>query len=225
MLFLQDAIIAAGGTPVAACTYNFPYTDIHSFVALGSVLEGVGVAAYLGGAAVLSSKDILTAAGAILVAEGLHQSIQRTSLHQVASANIVGTPVSANSIFTLASAFIASCPPSNPVLPFQSFPSLTPTHANPNARDTITTFTHGPDVTLPQAFFVTFISGLDVISVVGQSVGGVLSATIPTVIQGQSYAFITNADVSGAFVETAVLAGPAILEVTPDAPTFDLTLQ
>lgn len=225
VVFLQDAISAAGGTPVEACEYNFPYDDIHSFVALGSVLEGVGVAAYLGGAAVISSKDILASAGAILVAEGLHQSIQRTSLHQVASANIAGTAVTANSIFTVASAFIASCPPSNPPLPFQSFGSLVPTQANPNSIDTVTTFTIGQDVTVPQNFFLTFVSGLEVVSVAGTNEGGVLSANIPVKAQGQTYAFVTDSDISGAFVESAVMAGPAILEVTPMAPTFDLNLQ
>lgn len=225
VLFLQDAISAAGGTPVAACNYNFPYDDIHGFVALSSVLEGVGVAAYLGGAAVISSKDILASAGAILVAEGLHQSIQRNSLHQVVSPNIAGTAVTANSIFTVASAFIESCPPSNPVLPFQSFGSLVPTQANPNSVDTITTFTIGQGVNIPQNFFLTFVSGLEVVSVAGTHDGGVVSASIPKIAQGQTYTFVTDSDISGAFVESAVLAGPAILEVTPPAPTFDLNLQ
>jgi len=223
--FLQQAITGAGGTPVVACDYNFPYTDIVTFVALSSVLEGVGVSAYLGGAPVITSKDILAAAGAILVAEGLHQSVQRTAIGEAASPNPVGTAVPPNAIFTIASAFIKSCPESNPPLPFQAFPTLKLTSDNPAAPGTVASFSFDPSLAIPATPFITFVSGLDIVSVPAQvPSAGVATAAIPQQAQGQIYAMMTNAEVSGSIVDSAIVAGPAIIEVTPPAPTVDFSI-
>jgi Ferritin-like domain len=109
---------------VAACTYNFPYTDVASFITLSSILEGVGTSAYLGGAPLITSKYYLTVAGSILAAEALHTSYQRAAIGEVPMANPFETPLGPNPVFTLAAAFIVSCPASNPPLPFKAFPSL-----------------------------------------------------------------------------------------------------
>jgi Ferritin-like domain len=214
-----------GATPVEACEYNFgpALDDVKAFVSLGSVLEGVGVSAYLGGAAVVTSKDILTAAAAILVAEGLHQGIQRQGLQQVASANIVGTPASPNAVFTLASAFIGSCPPTNMELPFTAFPTLETMQKDAIAPNATAMFSVGGQVEEP--FFMTFVSGIDTISVPGKNENGMLTAEIPAKTQGQAYAFVTKEETTGAIQDSQVLFGPAILEVTADAPAFDLTIQ
>lgn len=66
-------------------------------------------------------------AGSILAVEALHTSYQRAALGEVPMASPFMTPLNPNPVFTLAAAFIVSCPPSNPPLPFKAFPTLTAT--------------------------------------------------------------------------------------------------
>lgn len=51
--------------------------------------------------------------------------------------------------------------------------------------------------------------------------GNSASFKIPEGVSGQSYVFVTNKDVEGTFDSKAVVAGPAIIEVKPEAPSLD----
>lgn len=221
---LTSALKAAGATPVAPCTYKFPYTDPKSFVTLASVLEGVGTSAYLGGAGLISSKKYLGVAGSILVTEALHTSLQRFNLGQVAPANPYGTALGLNPVYTLAAAFITSCPSSNPALPVKAFEALTATQGEPTSQGI--SFTFSTKVTLTQKFYVTFASGLNVTSVDATLSNGQITTTVPTTIAGQSYAFITSSQVTdNTLTDSVILAGPAVVEVTPPSPQFDINQQ
>lgn len=210
------------------------------------------MSAYLGAASIISSKEVLNAAAAITVAEGLHQAVQRASILDVVSANIAGTPLSPNAVFTIASAFIQSCPSTNAALPFTAFPALTlvgataaaaaastPVPVNSVVTLAVSTSSGNSSITLPSTIFVTFISGLSTVSVPGQIVNGnsngngsapaavAIAATIPAQAQGQTYALLTRTAVNGSaplLDDSAVIAGPAIMEVTPSAPTIDFGL-
>ncbi|ODH47280.1 hypothetical protein GX48_06621 [Paracoccidioides brasiliensis] len=223
VVFITQALRNAGVNPVSACEYKFPYSDIHSFLGLASVLEGIGTSAYLGGARVISDKDILTQAGAILVSEGLHQSVLRNSLNLISSAKVTGTPINANAIFSLAASFIVSCPQQNVALPFKAFPNLSPIEAGPYAVSALAQFRVGGDVNFGNgAVFLTFVSGLDIVSVLVERIDVVLIVAIPSVISGQSYVFLTNTDAQGSIADNIIIAGPAIIEVTPGAASIDL---
>ena len=223
VILLTDALKTAGAEPVAACQYKFPYTDVRGFITLSSVLEGVGTSAYLGAAGLISSKDNLGVAASILVTEALHTSQQRSAADLVAAANPYGTALGANAVFTLATAFISSCPSTNVALNLKPFPVLALAQGLPAAPGI--SFEFLASGSLPDTFFVVFVNGLDTIAVESTGPGPKVAVNIPEKVQGQAYVFITSAKPNPKIAEATILHGPAIIEVTPPAPTFDLALE
>ena len=171
----------------------------------------------------VQSKDILAVAGSILVTEALHTSLERENVGLVGAANPQGTALGANEVFTLASAFIKSCPSTNAALPFKAFPPLGASSSN-YAPETIIIL-ETPSTSDPGSVFVTFINGLEIISIAAGGGGnGTMSSQIPASIAGQTYVVITNSAVNGSLSDSQVLAGPLIIEVTPAAPVLNGTL-
>ena len=224
MKLLTTALAAAGAKPVAACEYTFAFTDVKSFLTLSSVLEGVGTAAYTGGAGYITSPDYLGVAASILVTEALHTSMQRVAIDRIGAANPYGSSLGLNAVFTLAAAFIKSCPATNVALPVKAFPGLGVAQGQPAAPSIDITFSVVG--TVPKdAKYLTFVNGLETIySSITQSVGPLFTAKIPATVSGQTYVFLTKEKKDGPLTDDNVLNGPAIIEVTPDSPTFDISL-
>jgi hypothetical protein len=130
-------------TPVQACTYDFGYNDVKTFLATASILEGVGVSAYLGAAADIMSKTYLTAAGSILTVEARHNAYIRNGLKSAPFPQAFDAPLSYNEVYSLASQFITSCPESNPPLPVKAFPKLAldPSATSVSTGSTVTLLT------------------------------------------------------------------------------------
>ncbi|KAM3459733.1 hypothetical protein MY5147_007623 [Beauveria neobassiana] len=216
--FLTKGLQAAGANPVAACTYDFGYKDVKSFLATASILEGVGVSAYLGAAADIMSKAYLTAAGSILTVESRHSSYIRASLDQKPFPQPFDTPLSYNEVYSLASGFIKSCPETNPPLPVKAFPAVAvaaDTKMPIKAGDEIVLQTPGYQLQGANSdtkIYAAFIAVTGPVFVDAYPVDGGFKVQIPEGFAGQTYAVLTSC--KDAVNDDTIAAGPAIIEIS-----------
>ncbi|GAB0144859.1 hypothetical protein EsHS_00005313 [Epichloe bromicola] len=214
--FLSTALKAAGVEPVAECKYEFGYKDVKTFLATASILEGVGVSAYLGAAADIMSKSYLTAAGSILTVEARHSSYIRAGLKQAPFAQPFDTPLSINEVYSLASQFITECPSTNAKLPVKAFPKLAAVAGSQAATEgsTITLQTPGYTLKAPQGstqIYAAFIAVTGPTFVAATPVDGGFSVQIPKGFAGQTYVVLTGCNETVS--DDTVAAGPAIIEI------------
>jgi len=164
---------------------------------LATIIENVGVSAYLGAASSITDPAYLTVAGSILTTEARHQAWIGSAVQKGAAwSGPEDTPLTFDSVYSIAAAFITECPSTNPALPVKAFPALT------IAADGTVTST--VDV---EGKFIAVYSGLvaNTFPIQGGKVVG-----FPQV-QGISYAILTSEqDATKISDDTNVLAGPFI---------------
>jgi len=200
--------MAIGANATKACEYKFPYTDPKSFAALSMVLEGVGVSAYLGAAQYITEKAYLTAAGSILTTESRHAAWVSSAVNKGAPwSGPLDTPLGLSQVYSLAAAFITSCPSTNPALPVKAFPAFTAAPATAKPGDSITTTFNSTGTS--GDLFLAFYSGLS--TEFAPIKDG--KATIPKDLSGTVYAVVSS---NGTMVtDDTTVAGPAIF-IFPD---------
>lgn len=122
---IQSTLAQMGIQPVQPCEYNFgeSFSSAQAMVQTATLLEQVGVSAYLGAAPLVSEPTVLAAAASIYSVEARHQSFIRTVSGVAASPNFFDTPLSPKQVFSLAAPFITSCP-SGSNLVLTAFPSI-----------------------------------------------------------------------------------------------------
>lgn len=218
--FLTSAIKAAGFAPVDACTYNFGELTPASFMATASFLEGVGVSAYLGAAALITNKDYLTAAGSILTVEARHNAFARHENHESPFPQPFDAPLDFDEVYSLAAGYIVSCPSTNVALPVKAFPALTvaPGAAEHIPQGTMVKFTVAAGTTLPSGplymawplvtgpvFVEATVSGSDVTAMVPVGAAGSVAPA------GEAFAILTTSNTT--LTDDNTVAGPAIVPV------------
>lgn len=209
--FLSTALSAAGQTPTAACTYDFGYTDVKSFLATASILEGVGVSAYLGAAAAITNPDYLTAAGSILTVESRHSAYIRDTNGQSPFPAPYDIPLDFDQVYSLAALFIKSCPSSNPTLPVKAFPALTATpQGKSNPGGMVKLVPADKKVLAGGALYAAFI-GYPAGNQYGAYNKETMTVTIPEGFAGQTYVVLTTSKDS--VTDDNTVAGPAVFEI------------
>jgi Ferritin-like domain len=160
------------------------------------------VSAYLGAAASIANKQYLTAAGSILTVETRHN----TYLIGTNGGNPVpvafSTPLDFDEVYSLASAFIVSCPASNPVIPVKAFPALSVQGTGAvSAGECISVSGSWTD-----GIYAVILSGLDSYAVAVED-NKFKFPSDPT-ITGQVYLVFSTAETA---TDDTIIAGPAIL--------------
>ncbi|CCM04504.1 uncharacterized protein FIBRA_06684 [Fibroporia radiculosa] len=121
--FLQEVLGPAAPQP---CEYDFPYTDVKSWVKLSMNIEGVGGAAYLGAISLLQDNTTTAVAASILSVEQRQEGwISSAVLKHEPWDGAFETPLTMPEVWSIASQFMKSCPSSNPPPPIGPLPVLT----------------------------------------------------------------------------------------------------
>ncbi|KAK1232353.1 hypothetical protein PQX77_004517 [Marasmius sp. AFHP31] len=204
---ITAAVKGMNGAPVQPCKYKFPYEDVGDFVALGNAFETVGSSAYSGAASFVNQKPVLTVAATILAVEARHSSwISASVMDANPWSGAFEVALTPNQVFTIASAFIESCPSTNAPLPAKANPALALSAAKPGEKTTLTF-----DASGSKPFLVFQTSN----GPVSAEIADDKTATIPSELRGTVFAFVSSKQ--DATDDASVLAGPALLMFPYDA--------
>jgi len=195
---------ALGSSATQACNYTFPYTDPMSFTALAAVIENVGVSAYLGAAADITTPAYVTAAGSILTTEARHQAWISAAVDKANPwSSPYDTPLKYGGILSLVTPFITSCPTTNPSLPFKPFGTLTSSSSTPGKVSQL----QYTDTTSTEKYLIVYY-GLEIVAC---PIAEDKTVTLPSNLMGTAYGVVSSSSNTTVVAPSSIIAGPVIL--------------
>lgn len=106
---LMTVIRSLGGTPVAPCTYNFPFTTADQFLTIAASLENTGVSAYIGALPMIQSPALQTAGATIATVEARHAAYLNLITGAIPFPDAFDIPKTMQEILAIANQFITAC--------------------------------------------------------------------------------------------------------------------
>lgn len=162
-----------------------------------------GTSAYIGAAKYISNKEYLTAAASILSTEARHAAWVASAVNQHQPwSGAFDVPLEFSEVYTLAAAFITSCPDSNPSLPVKAFASLTIGDGQPG--DKVSVEYNGSENVNGTAY-LAFMMGL--MQQIVEIDDGMV--TLPANLTGTAYVVVTTNSTMA--TDDNIVAGPSIL--------------
>jgi len=179
---VQAINTALGINTVVPCNYKFSYNDPVSFAKLASIIEFVGLSAYLGATPFFVDRSLVTLAIAILSVRARNQAWVSSAVNHLQPwSGSEDTPLAFSEVFSLIAPYIVNCPHSQPEL-IVSFAASGVTAQPPDAPSGVPvtySFAASPGVT----YYAHFHYGTHT-----QTVPLVdLTATVPNDVNGQPF--------------------------------------
>jgi hypothetical protein len=137
---LKSTITSLGGTPVAACVYNFGVNNVNDFLMTAMALENTGVMAYDGAIAMVTSPTIKQAAATIATVEARHASYLNVLNGALPFPSAFDTPKAMSDVLAIAGQFISSCPTGSSPTQNPNGPTISGLPASLTTTDPVVSF-------------------------------------------------------------------------------------
>lgn len=143
-------------------------------------------------------------AGSILTTEARHQAWIASAVNKQNSwSGPYDTPLGLSDVYSIAAAFITSCPSSNPTLPVKTFPALT-LSCDAAGSTAILNYTGASS-----SDTLILYSGLTILALPITD----MMVTIPPSLQGIAYAVVSSTSNTTMVDDSNTIAGPAIIDL------------